>query len=66
MDVLETNRVILRRFVIEDATAMAEALNDPEIARFLPNLASPAAYIELNLRRYERDGVGKWAMLLKP
>jgi RimJ/RimL family protein N-acetyltransferase len=67
--VIETSRIILRRLVLTDADALTSALSDPEIKRFLPHLATSAGvqtWILTNLVRYEQDGIGKWAMLLKP
>lgn len=66
---IETPRASLRRFVPEDEEALAAAMSDPETLRFLPHFATSAgvrAWIEKNLTRYERDGIGKWALLLKP
>lgn len=68
MPILETKRVILREFVPEDARALAHILSDPETMRYYPaplDDAGVGAWIDRNLRRYEKDGHGLWAMILK-
>jgi [ribosomal protein S5]-alanine N-acetyltransferase len=68
MIVLETNRLILREFVIEDLDAVAAVLSDPETMRFYPaplTRNEVAEWITRNLKRYARDGHAFWAMILK-
>jgi [ribosomal protein S5]-alanine N-acetyltransferase len=67
-EILETARLILREFVPEDAEALAQVLADPETMRYYPaplNRIQVAEWIERNRRRYQEDGVGLWAMVLK-
>lgn len=68
MKILETPRLILREFVVEDRDALARVLSDPETMRFYPAPLDQAAveeWIARNRRRYSRDGHGLWAMALK-
>jgi RimJ/RimL family protein N-acetyltransferase len=66
--VLETERLILRHFVPEDLDALAAILGDPVTMRFYPqdfDRDASWAWLESQLTRYERDGVGLWAMDLR-
>ena len=66
--ILETNRLTLRRFGSDDADALALVLSDPETMSFYPapcDRAGVEHWIARNLFRYETDGVGLWAMILK-
>jgi [ribosomal protein S5]-alanine N-acetyltransferase len=68
MPILETPRLILREFVLEDADALARVISDPETMRYYPTPFDRAAvdeWIARNLRRYKVDGHGLWAMDLK-
>jgi [ribosomal protein S5]-alanine N-acetyltransferase len=68
MNILETQRLLLREFVPEDVDALAAVLSDPEAMRFYPaplDLAAVAAWIERARRRYADAGHGLWAMILK-
>jgi len=68
MAILQTSRLILREFVPNDAVALARILSDPETMRYYPapcDRAGVEQWIARNLQRYERDGVGLWAMILK-
>jgi len=68
MHILETPRLILRPFVPEDADALARVISDPETMRYYPapfDRAGVEEWIARNLRRYEQDGHGLWAMDLK-
>ena len=68
MDVLETERLLLREFVPGDADALAAVISDPETMRFYPepfDRAGVESWIERNQRRYRNDGYGLWAMVLK-
>ncbi len=69
MEILQTSRLLLREFALEDADALALVLSDPETMRYYPAPCDPAGveqWIERNRQRYRDDGVGLWAMLLKP
>ncbi len=67
MNILQTSRLLLREFTPEDADALALVLSDPQTMRFYPapyDRAGVEQWIERNLRRYQDDGVGLWAMEL--
>src|SRR5271169_340376 len=69
MKILQTPRLVLREFITEDADALALVLSDPETMRYYPSpydRAGVEQWIERNRHRYRDDGVGLWAMLLKP
>lgn len=68
MQILETERLLLREFVPSDVDALAAVISDPETMRFYPETPDRAevqSWIERNRRRYQRDGHGLWAMVLK-
>jgi len=67
-EILETARLILREFIPEDAEALAQVLSDPETMRYYPapiDRTGVKEWIRRNRRRYQEDGVGLWAMVLK-
>jgi ribosomal-protein-alanine N-acetyltransferase len=67
-EILETARLVLREFTVEDADALALVLSDPETMRYYPapyDRARVEQWIARNRRRYADDGVGLWAMVLK-
>ena len=66
--ILETKRLLLRRFRLDDLESLAAILGDPETVRFYPEPFTrerTLKWIEDNLRRYEADGFGLWAVQLK-
>lgn len=68
MQILETERLLLREFVPDDIDALAAVISDPETMRFYPeprDRAGVESWIERNRRRYRDDGHGLWAMVLK-
>ncbi len=68
MLILETPRLRLRTLVPEDVDALARVLSDPETMRYYPaplDHYGVAEWIARNCRRYEKDGHGLWAMVLK-
>jgi [ribosomal protein S5]-alanine N-acetyltransferase len=68
MQILETERLLLREFVPADADALAAVISDAETMRFYPeprDRAGVEAWIERNRRRYRDYGHGLWAMVLK-
>ena len=68
MAVIETERLLLREFVPDDADALAAVISDPETMRFYPeprDRAGVESWIERNRRRYREYGHGLWALVLK-
>jgi len=68
MSVLQTQRLTLRQFELEDVDALATILSDPETMRYYPapfDYAGVADWIQRNRTRYANDGYGLWAMILK-
>jgi RimJ/RimL family protein N-acetyltransferase len=66
--ILETPRLMLREFVPGDVDALAAVIGDPETMKHYPapfDRAAVVDWIERNRRRYEADGFGLWAMVLK-
>ncbi len=66
--ILETKRLRLRKFRAEDAGALAAVLSDAEAMKFYPAAFDERGvqdWIGRNLRRYENEGHGLWAMILK-
>ena len=66
--VLETSRLRLREFVPQDADALAAVLGDPVAMQYYPapfDRKGVEEWIERNIGRYQRDGHGLWAMVLK-
>ena len=69
MVVIETPRLLLRHYTLDDIDALAEVLCDHDNMRFFPNRferKDAEEWIQKNLRRYAEDGVGGWALILKP
>lgn len=63
--VLETERLRLREYRLDDEAALAEVFADPDARAFYPEMADRAnvrAWIAWNLRRYHGFGFGLWAM----
>jgi ribosomal-protein-alanine N-acetyltransferase len=66
--ILETERLILRKFLPQDENALALVLSDPDTMKHYPapiDRSGTQQWIERNLRRYAEDRVGLWAMVLK-
>lgn len=67
---LETERIIIRKFTIEDLPAMIELRSDPDVNRYLggASLQTPE-FVEKRLRdyieSYEKYGYGSCAMIWK-
>ena len=66
--ILETERLLLRKFHAADVDALAAVLSDPETMRYYPapfDRAGVEAWIARNQARYSTNGYGLWAMILK-
>jgi [ribosomal protein S5]-alanine N-acetyltransferase len=66
--VLETSRLRLREFLSQDADALAAVLGDPVTMQYYPAAFEHKGvqeWIGKSIARYQRDGYGLWAMMLK-
>jgi RimJ/RimL family protein N-acetyltransferase len=66
--ILETARLRLREFTPADADALEAVLGDPMAMRYYPapfDRKGVEEWIERNLDRYQNEGYGLWAMLLR-
>lgn len=66
--ILETERLRLREFVRQDADALAAVLGDPVAMQYYPaafDRRGVEEWVAKNIARYQCDGHGLWAMLLK-
>jgi len=66
--ILETARLSLREFTPADVNALEAVLGDPIAMQYYPaafNRNEVEEWIERNVERYQRDGYGLWAMLLR-
>jgi len=66
--ILETPRLLLRQFTLQDAEALQAVLGDPLAMEFYPEPLDRRGvedWIRKNLERYQRNGHGLWAMMLK-
>jgi RimJ/RimL family protein N-acetyltransferase len=66
--ILETNRLVLREMTVEDLPAMREIVQD-ELAMYAWNgawsEAETASGLEKQIRGYQENGFGRWAVDLK-
>jgi RimJ/RimL family protein N-acetyltransferase len=64
---IETERLILRRFTPDDLDTLAELRSDPEVMRYIGD--QPRAKVEQRLQyyisHYDPHGFGMWAVILK-
>lgn len=66
--ILETPRLILREFTLDDVDSLVRVFSDAETMRFYPapfDRIGVENWIARNLRRYAKDGFGLWASVLK-
>lgn len=67
---IQTERLILRDIIAEDAAGMFELDSDPEVHRYLGNnpvstLQQSADVIEFIRQQYIENGIGRWAVIEK-
>ena len=65
---IETGRLLLREYTMDDFEALYEILSDPETMRHYPapfDKARTKGWITWNLANYEKLGFGLWAVVLK-
>ena len=66
--ILETERLRLREFTLDDVSALHAVLGDPVAMQWYPapfDREGVKGWIERNIGRYRRDGHALWAMILK-
>lgn len=66
--ILETARLLLREFTPDDIAALERVLGDPVAMQWYPapfNREGVKVWIQRNMDRYQRDGHGLWAMVLR-
>jgi ribosomal-protein-alanine N-acetyltransferase len=64
MIIIETSRILLRRYQTEDITAMYPVFQTLKPWIFYPapfSLQQTQNWIQRNLERYDNDGYGLWA-----
>jgi ribosomal-protein-alanine N-acetyltransferase len=67
---VETERLVLRELVAEDALSMFEMDSDPEVQRYLGNkplvsLTQSQEQIKFIQQQYHDNGIGRWAVIDK-
>lgn len=65
---IETNRLILRDYAMDDYEALYEIMSDPETMQHYPNPFDEEkvrGWIQWNLDNYQKYGFGLWAVILK-
>src|SRR5262245_3993919 len=70
MDILETNRIVLRHLVLSDAADLYRIYMDPETIKFMgkapDTVEEERDHIQSHIvHHYEKYGVGLWATVLK-
>jgi RimJ/RimL family protein N-acetyltransferase len=66
--ILETERLLLRPFTLDDVDPIEAVLGDPVAMQFYPaplTREGVEVWIRKSLARYEKDGCGLYAMVLK-
>jgi [ribosomal protein S5]-alanine N-acetyltransferase len=68
--ILETDRLLMREFLFEDANALFEMDNNPKVHEFLGNnpvstIDQVNEYIENVRNQYIKNGIGRFSILLK-
>ncbi|MEO6173892.1 MAG: GNAT family N-acetyltransferase [Flavobacterium circumlabens] len=69
-DPIETERLILREFLLSDVEGMFELESNPNVHTYLGNkpithIDESLAYIEFVQQQYKDFGTGRWAVILK-
>lgn len=67
-EMMETQRLILREYTLQDFEAIHEILSDPETMLHYPkpyNEEMTKHWIEWNIQNYSEYGFGIWAVILK-
>ncbi len=68
VNMIETERLILREYTMGDFAALYEIVSDPETMQHYPapfDVERTKVWISWNLENYEKYGFGLWAVVLK-
>jgi [ribosomal protein S5]-alanine N-acetyltransferase len=70
MNILETNRLVLRLLALSDAAGLHRIYSDPETIKFMgkapDSVEEERNHIQAHIaHHYEKYGVGLWATVLK-
>lgn len=68
--IIETERLIIRELIPEDAPGIFELDSDPEVQRYLgnkplKNITEAHDVIAMIRQQYQENGIGRWAVLEK-
>ncbi len=68
VDILETDRLLLRRLTMADVDGLDAIFSDPEAMRYYPSTKTreeTIGWIQWNIDSYQQNGFGLWAVILK-
>jgi ribosomal-protein-alanine N-acetyltransferase len=68
MNILETERLLLRQYIEEDSPFLYSIFSDLETMKYYPapfSLEQTQDWVRKNQERYKKDGFGLWAICLK-
>ena len=68
MEILKTERLVLRNLTSDDVPVLHSFFADAETMRFYPStrsLRETSQFVERQLQRYQTDGIGPWAVTLR-
>ncbi|MZP31478.1 GNAT family N-acetyltransferase [Heliobacterium undosum] len=68
MNIIETNRLILRKYSPNDIPVLYNILSDPITMRFWPapySLEQTENWVQSNIESYRQFGFGRWPIILK-
>jgi RimJ/RimL family protein N-acetyltransferase len=68
--ILETDRLILREFILEDLDEVFRLVSDPDVTRYIGDVCKSVEdarkrMVEQTFRDYEKFGYGRWAVVCK-
>ncbi len=68
MNIIETDRLILREYTLEDTALLHTILSDPLTMQFWPSpftLEQSENWVKINIERYKNLGFGRWSLVIK-
>lgn len=68
MHIIETDRLILREYTLEDTALLHTILSDPLTMQFWPSpftLEQSQNWVKINIERYKNLGFGRWSLVIK-